>query len=462
MTKISFTLLLLILLTFISGIAQSQVVKEKDLLKPVTRILFVFDASESMAELWQNDTKYRTAVKVLSGILDSLKGQENLEIGLRVYGPKRAPGPDCEDSYIMVPFGANNFSPIKSVLHGLSPRGTTMIAYSLEQTVSDFTLCNDCRNIVILITDGLEACGGDPCQVSKDLQRKGIFLRPFIVGIGENMQTQFNCMGNYYNAANEKEYQRALETIVATTLQEASAQINLLDRFGNPTQTDVHVTLYNNVTGTAKYSFIHTLTHKGLPDTLKLDPLVTYDVVVQTIPPLRREAVWIEPGEHTTIALDASQGYLSFISEDKKVFPCIIRRSGTGEAIQVQPSDRMEKYIAGNYDITVLTMPRMNFSNVEIAADNVTQLRIPPTGAVMIKYSTPVVGSIYMEMAGDKEMAGELLWVEHIRSGQSEETMQLQPGKYIVVYRLQPSTRQEDTRQKQFQVETGKTVEVEL
>jgi len=95
MIKKPVTVLLFLLSCVIYGIAQSQTAKEMDIPKPVTRILFVFDASESMAEHWQSDTKYRTAVKVLSGILDSLQGNKNLELGLRVYGPKRAPGPDC-------------------------------------------------------------------------------------------------------------------------------------------------------------------------------------------------------------------------------------------------------------------------------------------------------------------------------------------------------------------------------
>ncbi len=449
-------MLLFLLSCVIYGIAQSQTAKEMDIPKPVTRILFVFDASESMAEHWQSDTKYRTAVKVLSGILDSLQGNKNLELGLRVYGPKRAPGPDCEASFIMVPFGTDNFLSIKSVLGGLSPGGTTPIAFSLEQAASDFTPCISCRNVVILITDGLEACGGDPCQVSKSLQQKGIFLRPFIVGIGEDILTQFNCMGNYFNAANEKDYKRALETIVATTFKEASAQINLLDRLGNPTQTDVHVTLYNTVTGTAAYSFIHTLNKYGLPDTLKLDPLVTYDVVVQTIPPLRKEAVWIEPGKHNAISLDARQGFLSFISEGDQIVSCIVRRSGTGEAIHVQPSNRKEKYLAGSYDITVLTMPRMNFNNVEIEADILTQLRIPLTGIVNLKHTVPVVGSIYMDTGG------ELLWVDHLLPDQIDETRRFQPGSYVAVYRLESSALQEDTKEKRFSVEAGRKIEVEL
>ncbi|MBE0647842.1 MAG: VWA domain-containing protein [Bacteroidales bacterium] len=428
----------------------------------LTRILFVFDASESMADHWQSDTKYRTAVSVLSGILDSLQGNKNLEIGLRVYGPKRASGPDCEASYMMVPFGKDNFTSIKSVLQGLSPGGTTPIAFSLEQTVSDFTPCNHCRNVVILITDGLEACGGDPCQVSKRLQQGGIFLRPFIVGIGANMRVQFDCMGNYYNAANEKEYRRALETIVATSLKEASAQINLLDRMGKPTQTDVHVTLFDHVTGTPRYSFIHTLNSQGIPDTLKLDPLITYDVVVQTIPPLRKESVWIEPGKHTTIELDASQGFLRFEQEGERVVPCIIRRGGTGEAIHVQPSNTVGKYLAGDYDITVLTMPRMNFNQIKIAPDVFLQLTIPSPGTVTLKQLKPAVGSIYMEMEGDQEEAGSLLWVDQIHPDQPVETRHLQPGNYIIVYRLTSSAQQDDTREKRFTVEAGKNIEVEV
>jgi len=451
------------LIFFTRGLSlTAQPANGPDANQPVTRILFVFDASGSMADHWQSDTKYRIAVNVLSGILDSLKGNRNLEVGLRVYGPQRSSGPDCESSYMMVPFGTGNFQTIKSVLQGLNPGGTTPIAYSLAQTVSDFSLCDPCRNVVILITDGMEACDGDPCQVSKRLQEEGIFLRPFIVGIGENMQSQFNCMGNYYNAANETEYRRALETIVATTLKEASAQINLLDRLGKPSESGVHVSLYDHVTGVVKYSFIHTLNSNGLPDTISLDPLVSYDLVIQTIPPLRKEGVWIDPGKHTVIEFDARQGLLHFISEGEEEVPCIIRRSGTGDAIHVQLSNRSERYLAGSYDVTVLTMPRMNFNQVEIAPDATTQLRIPSFGTVTLKQIMPVVGSLYMEMKEAGEKREELLWVDQLQPDLFIETRKLQPGSYIAVYRLRSSTRQEDTIVKRFTVEAGKNIEVEF
>lgn len=438
------------------GPLQAQRAVSPDELKPLTRILFVFDASGSMADPWQSDTKYRAAVKVLTGILDSLSGQPDLEVGLRVYGPKRAPGTDCKDSYIMVPFGRDNLSDITRVLNGLEPGGTTPIAYSLEQTVSDFSSCEGCRNVVILITDGLEACGGDPCEISRRLQREGIFLRPFIVGIGKDLRNQFHCMGNYYNAANEADYQRALQTIVSTTLKVATMQVYLLDSKGEPTQTNVPVTLYDRVTGRAKYNFIHTLNGNGIPDTLTPDPLVNYDVEVETIPSVREENIWIEPGRHTVVTLDAVQGFLSFATEDGRVIPCIIRRGGSGEAINVQPSDRTEKYLAGNYDITVLTLPRMNFTNVGILAEEGTCLRIPAAGKVLLKFDVPVVGSVYL----DRE--GSLLWVENLPVDVKEEELILQPGAYRIIYRAVSSASQADTKHKTFRIEGGGAMEVVL
>ena len=64
------------------------------------------------------------------------------------------------------------------------PKGTTPIAYSLEKSGADFPECANCRNIIILITDGEEECEGDPCAVSAALQSKGIVLKPFVIGVG--------------------------------------------------------------------------------------------------------------------------------------------------------------------------------------------------------------------------------------------------------------------------------------
>lgn len=128
--------------------------------KEITRILFVFDASQSMAGRWQSDIKFNIARRLFVKMLDSLKSVPDLQIALRVYGHQHHYPPQvCTDSKLEVPFASNNVPRIKEVLERLRPNGTTPIAYSLEQSVNDFPPCDNCRNIVVLITDGIEEWG---------------------------------------------------------------------------------------------------------------------------------------------------------------------------------------------------------------------------------------------------------------------------------------------------------------
>ncbi|HOV11633.1 MAG TPA: VWA domain-containing protein, partial [Bacteroidales bacterium] len=138
--------------------------KEKPKPTPITRILFVYDASQSMFGVWQSDRKISIASKLMSELLDSLKTVTNLHLGLRIYGhQKYYPPQDCDDTRLEIPIGESNIEKIKNKLKTVNPRGTTPIAASLEAAGNDFPPCDNCRNIIILITDGLEECGGDPC-----------------------------------------------------------------------------------------------------------------------------------------------------------------------------------------------------------------------------------------------------------------------------------------------------------
>ena len=119
----------------------------------------MFDASQSMYGQWQSNTKFDIAVKLFSNILDSLHTQTNLELALRMYGnQKQFPPQDCKDTHLEVPFGKDNIARIKHALKTTIPKGTTPIAYALSQAPKDFPPCDNCRNVVILITDGLEEC----------------------------------------------------------------------------------------------------------------------------------------------------------------------------------------------------------------------------------------------------------------------------------------------------------------
>lgn len=427
----------------------------------LTRILFVFDASQSMYGRWQNSTKFETATRLFNDLLDSLESVKDLEVALRMYGhQKQYPPQDCDDSRLEVPFAKDNIPRIQHVLQTVVPKGTTPIAFSLLQAGGDFPPCDRCRNIIILITDGMEECGGDPCTASIELQQKGIILKPFIVGIGKDFREQFECVGTYFDAANEKEFRNALNIIISRALNPTSVQVNLLDQYGEPTETNVNMTFYDNNTGRIKYNYIHSLNNKGLPDTLEIDPLITYDIVVHTIPPVRKDSVKITSGRHNVIGIDAPQGYLGFKASGNatlKYLPCLIRQKGSTEILNVQQFDQVEKYMVGEYEADILCLPRITVRDIDVRERHTTTVEIPVPGIAVIETTMNGYGSLYVEKGK------ELTWLYNMKdTPQHQETLYLQPGNYRVVFRSKYSNRASYSVEKSFTVEGGQTTNVKL
>ncbi|MBM3404288.1 MAG: VWA domain-containing protein [Bacteroidetes bacterium] len=439
-----------------------QGVKESVKPKPVTRILFLFDGSQSMYGRWQSDQKINIARQLLSTILDSLATVPDLELALRVYGhTKPVPPQDCDDTRLEIPFGKNNAVEIKHKLRFITPKGTTPIATSLEKAGSDFPPCDNCRNIIVLITDGIEECNGDPCAVSHMLQKQGIVLKPFIIGIGKNFEEQFDCVGTYFDATTEKEFSTALKVVISQALNSTTAQVNLLDQYGKPTETNVNMTFYDNFSGLVKYNFIHSLNTKGVPDTLIIDPLLTYNLVVHTIPPVYKDSIKLSPGKHTIIGVDAPQGYLNLKTSGTnptvKNLPCVVRKAGDMHTLNVQQFQQTEKYITGTYDLEVLCLPRIYIDRVEIRQSHTTTVEIPLPGIAVIEKSIVGYGSLYLEEKN------ELKWLYNFRDNPAQqETLILQPGNYRAIFRSKYSNRSLYTVEKQFKVESGATVTVNL
>jgi len=406
--------------------------------------------------------KITIARKLLSNLLDSLKDIPDLQFALRVYGhQKQYPPQDCDDTKLEIPFAPGNTEKIKAKLKTLIPKGTTPIASSLELAAEDFTPCDNCRNIIVLITDGLEECGGDPCAVSKALQKKGIMLKPFIIGIGKDFSTAFSCVGTYFDASSEQEFQQALNIVISQALNSTTAQVNLLDSYGNPTETNVNMTFYDNFSGLVKYNFIHTLNNKGLPDTLTLDPLSMYNIVVHTIPPVEIDSVTLTPGKHTIIAVDAPQGYLNLKvggnnSNAAKDVKAIIRQKDKMETLNLQSFGETEKYIVGKYDLEVLCLPRLYINDVDIAQSSTTTVEIPQPGIAVIMMSANGYGSVY------QEDDNKLKWIYNLTENTTQESLILQPGKYRVVFRTKYTTRSAYTVEKSFKVTSGTSVSVKL
>ncbi|HOZ87906.1 MAG TPA: VWA domain-containing protein, partial [Bacteroidia bacterium] len=224
------------------------------------RILFIFDDSYSMYAPWNSNIKIEVAKKVMGEFLDSLKNLPDLELALRCYGHTTffKPERNCKDTKLEVPFAdaLSNSVKIKNRIQRLEPLGTTPIAYSLGESAADFTPKSNCRNIIILITDGIEECGGNPCEVSAALQKKGIFLKPFVIGVGLDAKFAdvFACMGKFYDVSNEANFKDVLKLVITEAISQTTVEVDLLDLLKKPTETDVDMTFYKAGTGTVKYN----------------------------------------------------------------------------------------------------------------------------------------------------------------------------------------------------------------
>ena len=444
-------------LLFTGGFDLSAQKKEE----PINRILFIFDASQSMLGRWQSGRKIDIARKLLYNMLDSLKSMDNLEMGLRVYGHQKGyPPQDCDDTRLEVDFKASNVvtDRIKAKLKLLRARGTTPIAHALEKGAYDFPKNVNSRNIIILITDGIEECDMDPCSVSRLLQKEGIILKPFVIGIGldETYKKTFDCVGTYYDASKEKDFETVLEVVISHVLNSTTAQVNLLDAFGKPTETNVNLSFYDNFSGLVKYNFIHTMNHMGNPDTMSIDPILKYKVVAHTIPAVESELITLTPGKHTIIPINTPQGDLEVKMVSKDDYQFIVREANVSETLNVQETNSKQKYLIGKYDIEVLTLPRFLIEDVEIKQSETTTFTLPSTGTANISLPSKGYGGVYLTKDNKLQLIYNLDEKKH------RLTLHLLPGNYKVIFRAKSAKQYMYTTEKKFKVRSGKSELIKL
>jgi len=452
------TTLILLLLIAAVGL-QAQVRNEPEAPKPLTRILIIFDASTSMMERWEGTVKFEKAKELLFELLDSLETiqkDQNLEVALRVYGHQSpTPPPDCRDSKLEVSFGANTIDMIREKMKVITPKGVTPIAYSLGQSEGDFPPCDDCRNIIILITDGLEMCEGDPCEVSLALQKKGIVLKPYIIGVNIDIKLVdlLECMGNYFNAANEDEFRQAINTIVGQVTNLTSVQVNLLDTDGRPLETDAVMSFHDNLSGDIRYTYMHTMNQAGVSDTIYLDILSVYDLKVHTVPPMYKDSIKLKEGVLNIINVPAPQGLLFVDVEGDTVansaIKVIVRKSGLPNTLYVLDADKKQKLITGLYDLEILTMPRIYSDAVKIDQSKTTKIVVQEPGNVIINFRNPAYGTLLYEY-------GDVLTnLYDITPEQTHYKFRLQPGYYRIVYREKRHHKSANTGEFKFRVKSG-------
>ncbi|PWH87179.1 vWA domain-containing protein [Brumimicrobium oceani] len=429
----------------------------------LTRVLFVLDASNSMNKKWGKEARFVTAKRILSNSVDSLRGIPNLEIALRVYGhqsPITANYQDCADTKLEVPFAKNNHQQVLNKIKTIRAKGTTPIARSLEQAADDFPNKSS-RNVIILITDGIEACDDEPCVIADKLRAKGITISPFVIGLGMDMSylSHFDCYGNYKSAEDPMAFEAVLKNVVNKALVNTTVQINLNTIDGKPLETDITMFLYEAGTKNLKYTYMHTLNEEKLPDTLVLDPSIQYDLIAKTLPPQVKKGIKIQRNTHNTIELPTPQGQIKVEFNQPSRYDFVdarIMQKGKTTTLNVQKLNTTQDYIVGDYEIEILTLPR-RYASVKVNQSRLQTISLDAPGVVNFSAYKIVTAQVF-----EIKKNNELEWVCDLLENTLNNTFILQPGKYKVVYRQKELKSTSYSKQKDFNVYSNKTVTINL
>ena len=431
------------------------------------RILFIFDASNSMRGMIEKKSKMDHAKVMFSRLFDSLSKKKNYEFALRMYGSTVAwPPGDCNDSKLVVPFQKNNSALIRQKVNAAKPTGITPIEKSLTKSAGDFPDQN-AENVVVLITDGLEECGGDPCIAKAELEKKGVVIHPYIIGIGltEQQAQTFDCVGTFINGDNPQDWDKMTGILEQLSMNRTTAQINLLDQNSQPTETNVNMTIYDQKSGNMLFNYVHSMNEKGIPDTIHtLTENRTYRVVVNTIPAVEKRNIELNGGRHNIIPIDCPQGRINlhwshqrnYMLKPNLNLRTIIRKSADFQTIHVQTINTREKYLVGTYDLEVLTLPRTYFYQVRVNQSLETQLEIPLPGKVQVLLKEAGEGSIL------KNDNGKMVHVINLDKNKTEQQYMLQPGNYQIVWRALKVKSTMFSIEKHFTVESEKEYMVDL
>ncbi|HPR40402.1 MAG TPA: VWA domain-containing protein [Oscillospiraceae bacterium] len=209
------------------------------------QIEIIFDDSGSMWGQIDGKAKIDIAKESFDLMLDDiLKKQSDAEVGLRVYGHKNK---KCDNSILEVPLGKGNSGKLKAFVNRLKPLGMTPITYSLQESAKDFDSEKKGEKIVVLLTDGIESCNGDPCAAAKSLQEAGVVTKIHVVGFGmkKSELDTLKCIaapsgGLLIGAGNSAELKKAFERVVDETVK-YNLEVIALDDSGKALYADCFV-----------------------------------------------------------------------------------------------------------------------------------------------------------------------------------------------------------------------------
>lgn len=223
----------------------------------------LLDASGSMAGRVPGGVKMDLAKEAIKQFVAELPEEAN--VSLRVYGhtgsnSKKDKDVSCKGNEVVYPMSPYDAASFKQALDKFKPTGWTPLAAAIQEAQKDLEQIKGegVRNVVYVVSDGVETCGGDPVKVAKALHNSDI--RPLVNIIGfdvddagqKQLKKVAEAAGGHYKSINSKnDLQKYLESERERLKYEWS-------RWG----TDSWLEAYSQ--WSKKYDELSELTHHGL------------------------------------------------------------------------------------------------------------------------------------------------------------------------------------------------------
>lgn len=201
-------------------------------------LALILDASGSMkAKLpGAKATKLDIAKQVLAEFIPQIP---NKVMGsLWIYGhryPQKPKERSCQDIQRVYPLQPIDSDAYVNKIERIHAIGYTPIADSLRKAAKDLPSGDHYVNAILLVSDGEETCGGDPCALAKALKASDASVTIHVVGydVDENTRKQLECIaqasgGGYHDANDAQGLLKALEEAMGATVSQTLLRVELV------------------------------------------------------------------------------------------------------------------------------------------------------------------------------------------------------------------------------------------
>jgi Ca-activated chloride channel family protein len=182
-------------------------------------MMFIFDASGSMWGQVKGIAKIQIAKEVLTDMIMNLP--EGINVGIVAYGHRKKG--DCNDVEELIPLSVLNKEKLINTIKAINPKGKTPITLSIQTTADNLKAVQE-ETTIILVSDGKETCGGDPCELVRKLKESGNRFVMYVIGfdVSGEEKKQLECIakaggGAYYEANDAADFKAAAKNVVDDT-----------------------------------------------------------------------------------------------------------------------------------------------------------------------------------------------------------------------------------------------------